>query len=257
MSAWGAITAEPEAPLPVSPLVAAIARPRVFEVNTRCPADMALVGDSVCVDRWEAALVERRADGSERLWSPYDVIDGHERSVRAVSMSGVVPQGYISGKQAAMACGASGKRLCSGDEWERACRGPRVTQFPYGADRRSGVCNDDIRAVHPVAEVAERVGMTADEMWRDGMNHPLINQLANGLLKTGERAECKNEYGVFDMVGNLHEWIDDPDGTFRGGFYMDTTKNGDGCDYATVAHSFKYHDYSTGFRCCMDADRVE
>jgi formylglycine-generating enzyme required for sulfatase activity len=172
-------------------------------------------------------------------------------------MPGVVPQGYISGKQAAAACAASGKRLCSAEEWDRACRGPKHTQFPYGDTRRAGVCNDDIRAVHPVAQVAEIVGMTPDEMWRDGMNHPMINQLADALLKTGERAECKNAYGVFDMVGNLHEWIDDPDGTFRGGFYMDTTKNGDGCDYATVAHSFKYHDYSTGFRCCMDADRVE
>jgi hypothetical protein len=59
------------------------------------------------------------------------------------------------------------------------------------------------------------------------------------------------------MVGNLHEWIEDPEGTFRGGFYMDTLINGEGCDYATTAHSKKYHDYSTGFRCCMDADAVE
>jgi formylglycine-generating enzyme required for sulfatase activity len=174
-----------------------------------------------------------------------------------VSLPGVAPQGYISGKQAAQACMASGKRLCSGEEWERACKGPKRTQFPYGSERRSHACNDDIRAVHPVAEVASIVGMSGDEMWRDGMNHPLINQLADGLLKTGERAECTNGFEVFDMVGNLHEWIDDPDGTFRGGFYMDTTKNGEGCDYATVAHNFKYHDYSTGFRCCMDADRVE
>ena len=47
------------------------------------------------------------------------------------------------------------------------------------------------------------------------------------------------------------------DGTFRGGYYMDTTKNGEGCSYRTTAHDFAYHDYSTGFRCCMDPERVE
>jgi formylglycine-generating enzyme len=85
----------------------------------------------------------------------------------------------------------------------------------------------------------------------------MINQLPDTLLPTGERSECTNAYGVYDMVGNLHEWVDDADGTFRGGYYMDTTKNGDGCSYQTTAHDFTYHDYSTGFRCCMDAERVE
>ena len=28
------------------------------------------------------------------------------------------------------------------------------------------------------------------------------------------------------MVGNLHEWTADSEGTFRGGYYMDTTING-------------------------------
>jgi hypothetical protein len=56
------------------------------------------------------------------------------------------------------------------------------------------------------------------------------------------------------MVGNLHEWVDDAAGTFRGGYYMDTSRNGDGCSYQTTAHDFAYHDYSTGFRCCIDAE---
>ena len=51
-------------------------------------------------------------------------------------------------------------------------------------------------------------------------------------------------------MGNLEEWTSDTAGTFRGGYYRDTTKNGDGCSYHTTAHDFTYHDYSTGFRCC-------
>jgi hypothetical protein len=229
----------------------------VLSSAARCPAEMALVDDRVCVDRWEASLVERLPNGEERPWSPYLAIDGREGSVRAVSRADVVPQGYISGAQATRACRASGKRLCAADEWERACRGPTGKRFPYGERRQRSACNDDIRSVHPVAEVGARLGIPEGRLWYDGMNQPLVNQLPNGLLPTGERAECTNEYGVFDMVGNLHEWVDDPEGTFRGGYYMDTTLNGEGCSYQTTAHDFRYHDYSTGFRCCMDPERIE
>lgn len=229
----------------------------IMSTNARCPADMALVDDRVCIDRWEASLVERVPGGAERAFSPYLPIDGREALVRAVSRPGVVPQGYISGKQAAMACSASGKRLCSGDEWEHACRGPSNYQFPYGDTRRASACNDDIRPVHPIAEVGQLLGLSREQLWHEGMNQAIINQLPDTLLPTGARAECTNAYGVYDMVGNLHEWIDDPDGTFRGGYYMDTSKNGDGCSYRTTAHDFTYHDYSTGFRCCMDPERVE
>lgn len=223
----------------------------------RCPSEMALVDNRVCIDRWEASLVERVPGEPDRVWSPFLAIDGHEGSVRAVSRAHVVPQGYISGEQAALACKASGKRLCSAGEWESACRGPVHTAFPYGDARRSGACNDDIRAVHPVVEIGTSLGLDPTTWWRDAMNNPQINQLPASLLATAERVECTNAYGVFDMVGNLHEWIDDPSGTFRGGYYMDTTLNGDGCSYQTTAHNFRYHDYSTGFRCCMDPEHVE
>ncbi|WP_437588746.1 SUMF1/EgtB/PvdO family nonheme iron enzyme [Sorangium sp. So ce1000] len=224
--------------------------------STRCPAEMALVDDRVCVDRWEGTLVEMTPSG-ERPWSPYDPVDGNERRVRAVSWPGVIPQGYISGRQAMLACAASGKRLCTTEEWVTACRGPDDTTFPYGALRQQGVCNDDERRVHPVAEIVALLDIKPEERWTTAMNNPLINQLSDALLPTGERAGCTNAYGVFDMVGNLHEWVDDPSGTFRGGYFMDTTRNGEGCKYATTAHSFGYHDYSTGFRCCMDPEQAD
>ena len=58
---------------------------------------------------------------------------------------------------------------------------------------------------------------------------------------------------MLDMMGNLHEWTANPAGTFRGGFYVDTTVNGEGCLYDTTAHDVLHWDYSTGFRCCADA----
>ncbi|MEP7122273.1 MAG: SUMF1/EgtB/PvdO family nonheme iron enzyme [Byssovorax sp.] len=241
----------------LAPSSAPSAADALLRAVDRCPADMALVDGRVCVDKWEGSIVEIVPGGPERLWSPYVPIDGHESSVRAVSRPGVIPQGYISGKQAEGVCRASGKRLCASGEWQNACRGPEHTQFPYGDTRRAGVCNDDIRPVHPVPEAGVLLGITGGHLWSEGMNQAIINQLPDTLLPTGERAECTNGYGVFDMVGNLHEWVDEPDGTFRGGYYMDTSHNGEGCSYATTAHDFTYHDYSTGFRCCMDPDGVE
>ncbi|MBI4703307.1 MAG: SUMF1/EgtB/PvdO family nonheme iron enzyme, partial [Deltaproteobacteria bacterium] len=224
------------------------------------PPEMAPVGE-VCVDRWEASLVEALPGGEERPWSPFRIVPGAADApglrLRAVSRAGVLPQGYVSGREAAAACSAAGKRLCTAREWEMACRGPRQTTFPYGATRIPKACNDDGRKLHPVAEASERLGLPAGRMWYEGLQSPLINQLRSTLRRTGERAGCTNDFGTYDMVGNLHEWIDDPSGTFRGGYYLDTSRNGDGCDYATSAHSFGYHDYSTGFRCCMDAEPVE
>ena len=133
--------------------------------------------------------------------------------------------------------------------------GPQHATFGYGEKRVSGRCND--HGTSPMISVM-RLRVDHPREWTtDRMNDPRLNQAPGTLSKTGEHASCTNGYGVYDMVGNLHEWVDDPDGTFRGGYYMDTTKNGDGCSYQTTAHDFRYHDYSTGFRCCMDPERVE
>ena len=70
----------------------------------------------------------------------------------------------------------------------------------------------------------------------EAMNDPANNQLEGGLAKTGAFSECVNDFGVYDMVGNLHEWTADPEGTFRGGYYLDTKINGEGCNYRTIAH---------------------
>ena len=159
-----------------------------------------------------------------------------------------VPQGYISGEVAQDACNAAGKRLCTTDEWLRACRGPNDRTYPYGYAYQPGVCNEG-RSVHPVIELfGTGATFNATEL-----NDPLLNQLPDSLAPSGAYTGCVTDEGVYDLHGNLHEWIDDPAGTFRGGFYVDATINGPGCTYRTTAHTFDYHDYSTGFRCCMDA----
>ena len=209
-----------------------------------CPAGMTPVAD-FCIDRFEASLLEVRVDGTTTPWSPF--LNPGARRVRAVSLRGGVPQGYISDDQAAAACAEAGKRLCTDAEWLRACRGAAGHTYPYGDRRMPGLCND-ARAVHPAVEY---FGTSADWIW-SMLGHRCINQLPDSLTPTGSHAACVTEDGAFDMMGNLHEWTADPTGTFRGGFYVDTVVNGDGCLYRTTAHDRAHWDYSTGFRCCAD-----
>ncbi|MEO6575189.1 MAG: SUMF1/EgtB/PvdO family nonheme iron enzyme [Polyangiaceae bacterium] len=218
--------------------------------NGACPPGMALIapaaGSAFCIDRYEGTLLEVSSDGKSSAHSPFEPVNG--KKVRALSTSNVIPQGYISGVEAKLACEGSKKRLCTPDEWQTACMGKTATKYPYGDDEIPGRCNGDGTRAHPVLEL---FGPGMDAFGDPAkMNDPRINQLPRTLTRTGGRTGCKNTFGVFDMVGNLHEWTADASGQFRGGYYMDTHKNGDGCLYKTTAHNPSYRDYSTGFRCC-------
>ncbi len=211
-----------------------------------------------CIDRYEASLERQSPGGKASPWPGNQRIDtlGLEQELFAVAEPGRKPQGYVSAVQAAAACEQSGKRLCKADEWIAACRGPEDTLYPYGNERRPDVCNDRFEKLddHPVVrlfrEVAEP-GTDPKLMWFPRyMNDPRLHEYPRSVAPSGEFEQCTNGYGVYDMVGNLHEWVDDAEGTFLGGFFMDTFQNGEGCAYRTRAHTIEYHDYSTGFRCC-------
>lgn len=213
--------------------------------RARCPGDMANINDRFCIDRYEASLVERGDDGTLQAWSPFIPPAGAHTLV-AQSVAGVTPQGYVSGAQAERACAAAHKRLCQPVEWRAACGGSQGYAYPYGPTHVAGKCHDTgvapMLALH-AAELKTGWGPAA-------LNDPRLNQMEGSVAKTGAFSECTSDYGVYDMVGNLDEWTADPNGTFQGGFWLDTDLHGEACAYRTIAHDFGYHDYSTGFRCC-------
>ncbi|MCC6216543.1 MAG: SUMF1/EgtB/PvdO family nonheme iron enzyme [Polyangiaceae bacterium] len=245
----------------------------------RCPPDMVDVRGAFCVDRYEARLVEvasgealspyyppHRAQ-AKRAWetwlklakeqgddaaraTPLPRLPGfqlaRDHAPRAVSERGAVPNGHVSGTLAAVACKNAGKRLCTADEWRTACRGEGGTQFPHGERWVAGRCNV-FREAHP----AQVLHGDASR----GHSDPRLNRVTvrgKPLLRvTGATPECASRWGddaVHDMVGNLDEWIDDPEGTFVGGFYSRSTR--EGCEARVEAHPLDYHDYSLGVRCC-------
>jgi sulfatase modifying factor 1 len=222
-----------------------------LKLGARCPPDMGLVLGVVCVDRYEGSLVERAPDGTLVPHAPnQSPAPGHVYVARSVA--GVVPQAYVSGAQALAACREVGKRLCAPVEWRAACGGSEGYAFPYGPDRVPGRCHDS--GVNPM------LTYHADTEVRGWgpleLNDPRNIEPDGTLAKTGAFPECVNDLGLYDMVGNLHEWTADPNGTFQGGYWLDTSLHGDGCAYRTIAHAFDYRDYSTGFRCCADPEEA-
>jgi formylglycine-generating enzyme required for sulfatase activity len=236
------------------------------------------VAGRFCIDRFEAALYER---GTERRVSPHyhpspelalrDYKDWKERAPRigpisarkmplpelpawqtdrdfeimARSERGQIPNAYLDLKSARSACSGSGKRLCTRDEWLTACRSDRATRHPYGEKFEPLRCN--IERVHPASTLHGR-----DVLGELDPRMNLVERDGSRLLfPTGNMPDCASRWEddrIYDMVGNLDEWIEDASGVFLGGFYARETRHG--CDARIDLHSPDYYDYSLGTRCC-------
>jgi formylglycine-generating enzyme len=228
--------------VPVSPVAGKGRRRR------RCPRDMVSVRGRYCIDRYEAYTAVVMSRGRLRRHSPFKPVG--DRKVMALNRRGRMPQAYISQRQAARACALAGKRLCQDDEWVLACKGKRPTTYPYGNKHKPKRCNDrGLSAFNLFFGAAGREAPQHTYTW-ENLNDPRLNKAKGTCAPSGRFRRCRNSFRAYDMVGNLHEWTAAKGGTFRGGYYLDVHKHGDGCNYKTTAHNPKYHDYSTGFRCC-------
>jgi formylglycine-generating enzyme required for sulfatase activity len=254
--------------------------PSAPQRNTVCPADMVSVRGQFCVDRYESVLVDTseardispyyhptftqtksayvtweklRHDFGEPQMQllplpeppPFQLQGNFD--VRTVVRKGATPNGYVSGNLAERACHNAHKRLCREEEWVIACRGETERQFPYGDVYEAHKCNV-FNGVHPALILHGNAS--------SGHLDPRLNYFQHDgaplLHRTGSDPECVSRWGddaIYDMVGNLDEWVDDPEGVFLGGFYARNTK--EGCLSRVSAHPRGYFDYSLGIRCCL------
>ncbi|MBX3209171.1 MAG: SUMF1/EgtB/PvdO family nonheme iron enzyme [Labilithrix sp.] len=141
-------------------------------------------------------------------------------------------------------CRAAGKRLCGESEWTLACEGDRRLPYPYGRRRDAKACNID----KPLPQVDEKAladpKRSAAEAARLWQGEP-----------SGSRAGCVSPYGVFDMTGNVDEWVVNERGKpfksgSKGGYWGPVRAR---CRPMTTAHGETFPFYQTGFRCCADA----
>ncbi|MFH1463369.1 MAG: MopE-related protein [Pseudomonadota bacterium] len=192
---------------------------------TACPSDMVLVGSCFCIDVYEASRPDATATSA-----------GIDSSC-AVSQAGVRPWQVSSNADAATACAAAGKRLCSEAEWYEACAGPTDTDYTYGDAYDAAACN----------------GLDTHCTCADGSVYEDCFFDCGGsfyLLPTGSLSACTNGWGVYDMSGNLWEHVDGGnDSTVRGGAYnCGDTPSYHRCSYIPTT----WTPSARGFRCCSD-----
>ena len=144
-------------------------------------------------------------------------------------------------------CANLGKRLCDAEEWTLACEGPQLKPYPFGYVRDATICNFDRPYVIPDNVALDNPKTRAAEIARINQSEP-----------SGSRARCVSDYGVYDMTGNVDEWVFDVRGSPQGPEFQSGLKGGywgpvrNRCRPMTTDHNQWHHGYQIGFRCCND-----
>ena len=102
------------------------------------------------------------------------------------STKGVLPTNVSDIVEAKKLCKSVGKRVCTRKEWQRACSGSENLLYPYGNEYHPAKCVTKPRK---------------DE--------------APPVQPSGFWGECRTASGVYDMSGNMAEWV--LSGTLMGG----------------------------------------
>jgi len=162
---------------------------------------------------------------------------------------GEKPPVMVSFYDAEARCAEQGKRVCRESEWVAACEGPEESPFPTGWRREPQKCNFDNKWVSPILD---RVYAKEPEIQRAELLR------LDRSVPSGARPDCQSGYGVFDLTGNVDEWVradqtrDNRRSRFaalKGGAWGHVRN---ACRPVTTSHppDFKY--YFIGFRCCGD-----
>jgi formylglycine-generating enzyme required for sulfatase activity len=158
---------------------------------------------------------------------------------------GELPKLMVSWYQAKDLCAAQGKRLCGDSEWTLACEGHGHSPYPYGRVRDDKACNIDKPHRMPNTVAIADPRTRAAEVARLDQREP-----------SGSRAGCVSPFGVFDMTGNVDEWVVNEMGTpyqsgLKGGYWGPVRTR---CRPMTTAHNEDFFFYQIGFRCCRNPD---
>lgn len=148
----------------------------VIPPGAACPADM------VHLDASTVHLVQGKLEPSPaRVHVAPFCIDRFEYP----NIEGVLPRAMVSWREADELCRAAGKRLCTSAEWDRACSGTEGRRYSYGDEFERDTCNTPLDS--------------------DGIEVTVPPYAASGSLP-----DCQSPEGVFDLNGNVSEWVSDP-----------------------------------------------
>jgi serine/threonine-protein kinase len=130
-----------------------------------------------------------------------------------------IPRTEVSYAEAARLCASRGERLCSAEEWERACRGKSGASYPYGQSFDPTRCN--------------------------------TRGSGGEIAPAGSFTSCRSASGAYDMSGNVAEWVTTSHGAAQKGGSVLSTNPLTRCSNVVRSVAEEGGIY-VGFRCCSD-----
>ena len=166
--------------------------------------------------------VETKVRGSETLAERVQVAGFMIDAFEFPNKPKEVPNYRSTYQSAQESCETAGKRLCTAQEWEKACKGPKNYIYSYGDTFDQDFCGEGMESLYP----------------------------------SGARGFCRTEWGAYDMSGNFAEWTSTVPSSgsnrriVKGGMRNNPEK-GTRCAFQTD-QSEAYADNLLSFRCCRD-----
>jgi len=218
--------------------------------NPECPPDTRLVEGDHDNDMERLCLREK----AERCWSyvpNMTVTQGEQKHVRvcmdqyeAPNQAGARPMVMRDFRQSGKWCEDRGKRLCTEEEFETACEGPNLEPYFYGWQVDASVCNTNKPWLafdgHALDAGGDKAKKEVDRLWQGSVS--------------GGYERCRTRDGIYDLLGNVEEWVVSRKGrrfpgALMGGFWA---KPWVGCRGTNDAHQPGFAFYEVGWRCCAD-----
>lgn len=160
--------------------------------------------------------------------------------------------------QAQVHCQKRGKRVCTEEEWTKACEGPNNKPFPYGYEKDPAICNGEKPWDHPDRDkILNSDPAELERLWQGKVS--------------GSQPKCVSDYGVYDMPGNADELAasvtklppktigkktkmfgQDFDNVTIGGPWYTGVRNM--CQPKIYTHDESFAYYYLSFRCCAEPD---